>query len=78
MPNLPGQLSREEKKYLLAVERGDLSTVKRLVERGGGGGRLIHRQKVGGEGGRKGGLVYCQMVKKIIDLLILICWFVPS
>lgn len=31
--NLPVPLSLEEKKYLLAVERGDLATVKRILQR---------------------------------------------
>lgn len=31
MPILPKSLTLEEKKFLLAVERGDLATVKRLV-----------------------------------------------
>jgi len=33
LPNLPQALSREEKKYLLAVERGDTSTVKRMLQK---------------------------------------------
>jgi transient-receptor-potential-like protein len=31
MPNLPKSLTLEEKKYLLAVERGDMANVRRLV-----------------------------------------------
>jgi transient-receptor-potential-like protein len=31
MPGLPKPLTLEEKKYLLAVERGDLANVRRLV-----------------------------------------------
>jgi transient-receptor-potential-like protein len=31
MPNFPKPLTMEEKKYLLAVERGDLANVRRLV-----------------------------------------------
>jgi transient-receptor-potential-like protein len=31
MPNLPKALTLEEKKYLLAVERGDLANIRRLV-----------------------------------------------
>lgn len=31
MPHLPKSLSLEEKKYLLAVERGDMPNVKRYV-----------------------------------------------
>jgi transient-receptor-potential-like protein len=30
MPNLPKPLTLEEKKYLLAVERGDVANVRRL------------------------------------------------
>jgi len=30
MPNLPKPLTLEEKKYLLAVERGDIANVRRL------------------------------------------------
>uniref|UniRef100_A0A1B6EER2 Transient receptor ion channel domain-containing protein n=1 Tax=Clastoptera arizonana TaxID=38151 RepID=A0A1B6EER2_9HEMI len=33
MPNLPKPLSLEEKKYLLAVERGDTANVRRIVQR---------------------------------------------
>jgi len=29
MPKLPRQLTHEEKKYLLAVERGDMANVRR-------------------------------------------------
>lgn len=29
MPNLPKSLSIEEKKYLLAIERGDMGNVRR-------------------------------------------------
>jgi transient-receptor-potential-like protein len=30
LPNLPKPLTLEEKKYLLAVERGDIANVRRL------------------------------------------------
>ncbi|KRT85278.1 Ankyrin repeat-containing protein, partial [Oryctes borbonicus] len=33
IPNLPKSLSLEEKKYLLAVERGDMANVRRILER---------------------------------------------
>ncbi|XP_060530177.1 LOW QUALITY PROTEIN: transient-receptor-potential-like protein [Cylas formicarius] len=33
MPNLPKTLSLEEKKYLLAIERGDLGNVRRLLQK---------------------------------------------
>ncbi|RZF48961.1 hypothetical protein LSTR_LSTR003037 [Laodelphax striatellus] len=33
MPNLPSPLSLEEKKYLLAVERGDAANVRRMIQR---------------------------------------------
>ncbi|KAI4463497.1 transient receptor potential channel [Holotrichia oblita] len=33
VPNLPKALSLEEKKYLLAVERGDMANVRRILER---------------------------------------------
>uniref|UniRef100_A0A1B6GB09 Transient receptor ion channel domain-containing protein n=1 Tax=Cuerna arida TaxID=1464854 RepID=A0A1B6GB09_9HEMI len=33
MPNLPKSLSLEEKKYLLAVERGDAANVRRILQR---------------------------------------------
>uniref|UniRef100_A0A336L2Z3 CSON002599 protein n=1 Tax=Culicoides sonorensis TaxID=179676 RepID=A0A336L2Z3_CULSO len=33
-PNLPTPLTLEEKKYLLAVERGDLANVRRILQRG--------------------------------------------
>jgi len=33
LPNLPQTLGREEKKYLLAVERGDATTVKRMLQK---------------------------------------------
>lgn len=32
MPNLPRPLNLEEKRYLLAVERGDIAAVRRCVE----------------------------------------------
>ncbi|XP_034250296.1 transient-receptor-potential-like protein [Thrips palmi] len=33
MPNLPRPLSLEEKRYLLAVERGDIAAVRRIIQR---------------------------------------------
>ncbi|XP_030748044.1 transient-receptor-potential-like protein [Sitophilus oryzae] len=33
MPNLPKMLNLDEKKYLLAIERGDLSNVRRMLQR---------------------------------------------
>ncbi|XP_063238100.1 transient-receptor-potential-like protein [Bacillus rossius redtenbacheri] len=33
MPNLPKPLTLEEKKYLLAVERGDLANVRRMIQK---------------------------------------------
>nr|AGG86915.1 putative TRPL channel protein [Periplaneta americana] len=38
MPNLPKPLTLEEKKYLLAVERGDVGNVRRMLQ-------LAHRRK---------------------------------
>uniref|UniRef100_A0A0A9WXN9 Transient-receptor-potential-like protein n=1 Tax=Lygus hesperus TaxID=30085 RepID=A0A0A9WXN9_LYGHE len=35
MPNLPKPLTTDEKKYLVAVERGDLPTVRRILQRAG-------------------------------------------
>lgn len=33
VPNLPTPLTLEEKKYLLAVERGDMANVRRILQR---------------------------------------------
>lgn len=33
VPNLPTPLTLEEKKYLLAVERGDMANVRRMLQR---------------------------------------------
>ncbi|XP_015834999.1 transient-receptor-potential-like protein isoform X2 [Tribolium castaneum] len=38
MPNLPKSLSIEEKKYLLAIERGDMANVRRMLQK-------AHRKK---------------------------------